>query len=85
MEREHTMKEKDRRREGPAPSRILTLAEAAEILHTSYSTVYRLVTAGELDAFRLRNSWRTSTAACDDYVSRQFAVNAISTRSAGSL
>ena len=63
-------------------AKILTLAEAAEILHTSYSTVYRLVTDGELDAFRLRNSWRTSTAACDDYVNRQFAEQAIACRAA---
>ena len=67
-------------REGPNDRRpgakILTLAEAAELLHTSYSTVYRLVTDGELDAFRLRNSWRTSTQACEAYVSRQFAEQA---------
>lgn len=68
------MKASTRQREGSA--RILTLAEAAEYLHTSYSTVYRLVIEGSLDAFRLRNSWRTSTAACEAYVRRQFAEHA---------
>lgn len=62
------------------PARIMTLAEAAEYLHTSYSTVYRLVTDGQLDAFRLRNSWRTSTAACEAYVRRQFAEQSMSLR-----
>lgn len=58
--------------------RIMTLKEAAEYLHTSYSTVYRLVTSGELDAFRLRNSWRTSSLACESYVRGRFAEQALS-------
>lgn len=61
-----------------AGAKVITLAEAAEFLHTSYSTVYRLVVDGELDAFRLRNAWRTSTAACEAYVNRQFAEQAMS-------
>lgn len=64
----------------PVSAGILTLAEAAEYLHTSYSTVYRLVTSGELDAFRLRNSWRTSTSACEEYVNRRFAEHAVACR-----
>jgi excisionase family DNA binding protein len=68
------MKADARQRE--ASARIL--AEAAEYLHTSYSTVYRLVTEGSLDAFRPRNSWRTSTATCEAYVRRQFAEHASS-------
>ena len=60
---------------------IMTLADAAKYLHTSYSTVYRLVTSGELQAFRLRNSWRTSTAACEEFVRRQFAEQAVSSHS----
>ena len=55
------MKAAARQRE--ASARILALAEAAEYLHTSYSTVHRLVTEGSLDAFRPSNSWRTSTRA----------------------
>lgn len=58
-------------------ARIMTLQEAAEYLHTSYSTVYRLVKSGELDAFRLRNSWRTSSLACEQYVRHQFAEQAL--------
>ncbi|MBQ9069119.1 MAG: excisionase family DNA-binding protein [Eggerthellaceae bacterium] len=53
--------------------RILTLKEAAERLCTSYSTTYRLVIDGELRAFRLRNAWRTSEAACDAFLRRHFA------------
>ena len=36
----------------------------------------RLAKSGELKAFRLRNSWRTSTAACEEYVRRRFAEQA---------
>mgnify|MGYP000989117127 CR=1 FL=1 len=43
--------------------RIITLQEAAEILSVSYST-----------AFRIRNSWRTSTVACAQYIDRQMRV-----------
>lgn len=52
--------------------RIISLPEAARMLCTSYPTVHRLVNAGELKAFRIRNSWRTSTAACEEFVRRRF-------------
>jgi len=52
--------------------KIMTLDEAAEYLKTSYSTVYRLVVDGELRAFRIRNAWRTSTGACNEFVSKRF-------------
>lgn len=51
--------------------RIITLQEAAEILSVSYSTAFRLAESGELKAFRTRNSWRTSTIACAQYIDRQ--------------
>ena len=57
---------------------IMTLADAAKYLHTSYSTVYRLVTSGELKAFRLRKSWRTSMSACEEFVRRRFAEQMVS-------
>ena len=55
---------------GRAEGRVLTLYEAAARLKTSYNTVYRLVCDGELPAFRLRSSWRTSDVACDEYVNK---------------
>ena len=55
---------------GRAEGRVLTLYEAASRLKTSYNTVYRLVCDGELPAFRLRSSWRTSDVACDEYVNK---------------
>lgn len=61
-----------------ADARIMTLQEAAEYLHTSYSTAYRLAVSGELDAFRVRNSWRTSSLACEQYVRHQLAAQALS-------
>lgn len=50
--------------------RVITLSEAGKILHASYATVYRLVVDGELKAFRIRNSWRTSTTACREFIRR---------------
>lgn len=61
-----------------ADAQIMTLQEAAEYLHTSYSTAYRLAVSGELDAFRVRNSWRTSSLACEQYVRHQLAEQALS-------
>jgi len=55
-----------------ADGKIMTLDEAAEYLNISYSTVYRLVIDGELRAFRIRNSWRTSTGACREFVTKRF-------------
>ena len=60
---------------------IITLNEAAELLCVSYSTVLRLVRDGELAAFRLRNAWRTSDAACRRFVRRQFEEQAIACKS----
>ena len=57
--------------------RVLTLAEAAEILHVSRVTVHRLVTDGELEGFRIRDAWRTSEGAVARYVARQFRLKAI--------
>ena len=37
--------------------------------------------AGELKGFRLRNSWRTSTTACEEYIKRQFDEQAVICRS----
>ena len=56
---------------------ILTLAQAAEDLNASLPTVLRLVNSGELRAFRIRKAWRTSSGACDEFVKRQFADQAV--------
>lgn len=52
--------------------RIISLAEAAKMIGTSYPTVVRLATSGELKAFRIRHSWRTSTTVCKEYIREQF-------------
>ena len=58
------------------PERAITLNEASRILSISYNTALRLAQTGELKAFRIRNTWRTSTAACEDYISEQFQIQA---------
>ena len=50
------------------PERVITLNEASRILSVSYNTTLRLVQSGELKAFRIRNAWRTSTTACENYI-----------------
>lgn len=51
---------------------VIDLAEASEKLHCSYSTTLRLVKSGDLEAFRIRDAWRTTVAACDKYIERAF-------------
>ena len=58
-------------------ARIIGLKEASKLLGVSYTTAFRLVQDGELRAFRIRNAWRTSTAACDEFVKRKFDEQAL--------
>lgn len=61
--------------------RIISLAEAAKMLNTSYTTAFRLAQSGELKAFRIRNSWKTSTAACKEFIDKRFKEQALICRS----
>ena len=54
------------------PPRLISLAEAADILSVSYPTAVRLVKSGELKAFKIRRAWRTSTAICEEYIRDRF-------------
>ncbi len=62
--------------------RIISSMDAAKLLGTSYPTVHRMACSGELKAFKIRNTWRTSTAACEEYVRRGFAEQARTCRPA---
>ena len=64
-----------------AEGRIISLGEAAEILGASYPTVLRLATNGELKTFRIRRAWRTSEAACEEYVQKQLEIQATACQS----
>lgn len=68
-------------REGEEEGRVIMLLEAGEILHASYATVLRLATHSELKAFRIRNSWRTSTTACERFIDGQFKRQVVICRS----
>ena len=61
--------------------RIISLKEAGKIIGASYQTTMRLAKDGELKAFRIRKVWRTSEAACEEFVRRQFKLKAIACRS----
>jgi len=43
---------------GPLAGPLLTVAEVAEVLRVSTMTVYRLIKAGELPAFRVGKNYR---------------------------
>ena len=61
--------------------RIISLVEAAEMIGTSYPTAVRLAKSGELKAFRIRRTWRTSTSACEAFVRGQFELQALACQS----
>ena len=62
--------------------RIISLKEAADILGMSYPTAVRMANSGELKAFRIRKTWRTSDIACEEFINRQFKLQAARSRSA---
>lgn len=47
---------------------VYTLSEAAGILHVSRLTLWRAVTSGELQGFRVRRQWRVLGADLLGYV-----------------
>ena len=57
--------------------RLITLAEAADILSVSYQTTARLARSGELKAFKIRGTWRTSTAVCEEYIQERYRIQAL--------
>ena len=58
-----------RRTKDPGPeSDIMTLHEVADYLHCHYTTIFRLVHAGELPGFRLGGSWRFRRAQIDEWM-----------------
>jgi excisionase family DNA binding protein len=71
-DREVAMETKNAQAGSEGTGEVITLSQAGKILHASYSTVRRLVLSGELKWFRIRNSWRTSTTACDEYIKSRF-------------
>ena len=56
---------------GVTGNQVITLQTASEILCCSYSTALRLANSGELRAFRVRGSWRTTTAICEAYIEQR--------------
>ncbi|MCH4184492.1 MAG: helix-turn-helix domain-containing protein [Eggerthellaceae bacterium] len=49
----------DAKKTGPEEiGHLMSFSEAAKYLHVSYATVFRLVTDGELKAFRIKKNWR---------------------------
>ena len=75
------MSEESARKALDEEGRIISLYEAGEILGTSYPTAMRLGKSGELKAFRIRKTWRTSEAACEEFVRSQFDIQAMACQS----
>ena len=51
--------------------RYLRIDQTAEYLNCSIRTVYRLVSDGELEAFRLKSSLRITRDSINEYVTRK--------------
>lgn len=75
------MASEDARRALDAEGRIISLKEASNLIGASYQTTVRLAKDGELKAFRIRKTWRTSEAACQEFVRNQFKLQALACRS----
>ena len=56
-----------------APSDILTIAEVAEYLKVAERTLYRLVAAKKVPAFKVGGTWRFSRASIDLWIKQQSA------------
>ena len=75
------MGECETRNTAKSQARIISLAEAAKIIGTSYPTAVRLAESGELKAFRIRKTWRTSDTACEEFIRQQFELQALKCQS----
>lgn len=56
-----------------ANDQAITLKDASRILCCSYSTALRLAQSGKLKAFQIMSAWRTSEAACRDFMAEAYA------------
>ena len=53
-------------------ARLLTVNEVADLLRVSRMTVYRLIKAGEMPAFRVGRSYRLREDDVDGYLSERY-------------
>ena len=54
---------------------ILTVSELAQVLRVSYSTAYRAVISGEIDATKVRGVWRVPKSALIVYLQQRHPFN----------
>lgn len=57
---------------GAGRAGMVTVAEVAQRLRVSTTTVYRMISAGDLPAIRVGNSYRLHRAEVDRYLSARF-------------
>lgn len=61
--------------ERTADTEILTLPQVASYLKVTERTIYRLVAAKKIPAFKVGGTWRFSTADIQKWISQQSASN----------
>lgn len=54
---------------------FLTTNEAAELLRVNYFTVYRLIRFSQIDAVRIRKTWRIPVPALIEYLEEHTPLN----------
>ncbi|TBL80875.1 helix-turn-helix domain-containing protein [Paenibacillus thalictri] len=47
---------------------ILTVSQLAELLQIGLNTAYYLVNSGEIESFKVKNSYRVQRSAITDYI-----------------
>lgn len=61
--------------ERTADFEILTLPQVASFLKVTERTIYRLVAASKIPAFKVGGTWRFSTADIQKWIAQQSAAN----------
>jgi excisionase family DNA binding protein len=70
----------------PPEAKVITVNELAVYLHVHRSTLYRLLSKGQLPAFKIGSDWRFNVEAIDRWrMQQQTALNGIAQNQAESV
>jgi excisionase family DNA binding protein len=55
----------------PMPTEVMTISDVATFLKVNEKTIYRLVKAGRIPAFKVAGAWRFKKADIDEWIEEQ--------------